>query len=85
VELFFVVFYCVNPKNSYEFFARRADELQNTVIQYVKHKIQHKPKFKHNPNLGLLHFAFIGVNPDVINGQTIVWRLIYIIIHDFHE
>ncbi|GEM_PF-5518330 len=31
-----------NPKNSQEFFAHRADELQNTVIQYVKYKIYRK-------------------------------------------
>jgi len=28
----------LNPKNSYEFFARRADELQNSVKQHVMHK-----------------------------------------------
>ncbi len=27
-----------NPKNSYEFFARRADELQNSVKHHVMHK-----------------------------------------------
>ncbi len=49
----------INPKKSQEFFARKADGLQNTVKQYVKYKIYRKPKNK--------NFALIGVNPDVIN------------------
>jgi len=48
-----------NPKNSYEFFARRADELQNSVKQHVMHKIQDESKIKHNPNLRVEYFALI--------------------------
>ncbi|GEM_PF-751296 len=57
----------LNPKNSYEFFARRADELQNSVKQHVMHKIQDESKIKHDPNLRVKYFALIRVNPDVIN------------------
>jgi len=52
----------VTPKNSDEFFARRADELQNSVKQHVMHKIQDDSKIKHDPNLRVNYFALIIIH-----------------------
>gem|GEM_PF-6248403 len=52
----------LNPKNSYGFFARRADELQNNVKQHVMHKIQDEPKIKHDPNLRVKYFVLIIIH-----------------------
>jgi len=57
----------INPENSSEFSARRADELQNAVNLYVMSNSWDKPTFSHHPNLGVNYFAVIRVNPDVIN------------------
>jgi len=52
----------VNPKNSYEFFAHRADELQNSVKHHVMHKIQDDSKINHDPNLRVNYFALIIIH-----------------------
>ena len=49
----------LSPKNSYEFFAPRADELQTIVKQHVMHKMQDDSKINHDPNLRVKYFALI--------------------------